>query len=207
MIFRTAIFALAIICLPLSQAMCQQIPETEKAVKHSPSAAYQWLGIMLEAAARDVERIGAQPTILSRQMAIPVTAMFDAWAAYDGKAVGTMHGSSLRRPVEERTDANKEKAIAFAMYRTCLDQYPHFADYLTEEMKKMGYDPSDKTENLTTPQGIGNHVARILLEYRHRDGANQLGDEQGSNGQRTPTTRCIGPLIRPTKSTIPTAGS
>ena len=183
MIFRSLMIALATCCLPFGDAMCQQIPDAEKEVKHAPSAAYQWLGVMLEAAARDVERIGAQPTILSRQMAIPVTAMFDAWAAYDEKAVGTMHGSSLRRPADERTKANKEKAIAFAMYRTCLDQYPHFADYLTEEMKKMGYDPSDESENLTTPQGIGNHVARILLEYRHRDGANQLGDEQGSNGQ------------------------
>ena len=183
LIFRSVIVVLVLVCLPLSSAMCQQIPESETAVKHSQSAAYLWLGIMLEAAARDVERIGAQPTILSRQMAIPVTAMFDAWAAYDEKAVGTMHGGSLRRPAEERTKANKEKAIAYAMYRTCLDQYPHFADYLTQEMKKMGYDPNDSSENLATPQGIGNRVARILLEYRHRDGANQLGDEQGSDGQ------------------------
>ena len=123
MIFRSLMIALAICCLPFGDAMCQQIPEAEKEVKHAPSAAYQWLGVMLEAAARDVERIGAQPTILSRQMAIPVTAMFDAWAAYDEKAVGTMHGSSLRRPAVECTKANKEKAIAFAMYRTCLDQY------------------------------------------------------------------------------------
>ncbi|MEM9942598.1 MAG: vanadium-dependent haloperoxidase [Planctomycetota bacterium] len=157
--------------------------KSEEVTDTPQSAAYQWLGIMLEAAARDVERIGAKPTILSRQMAIPVTAMFDAWAAYDEKAVGTMHGGSLRRPLNERTLANKEKAIAYAMYRTCLDQYPGFADYLTEEMKAMGYDPNDYSENLNTPQGIGNHVARVLLEYRHRDGANQLGDEQGSNGQ------------------------
>lgn len=150
---------------------------------HSPSAAYQWLEIMLEAAARDVERIGAQPTILSRQMAIPVTAMFDAWAAYDDQAVGTMHGSALRRPASERIDQNRETAIAYAMYRTCLDQYPHFADYLTDAMKQKGYDPDDRSEDLTSPIGIGNHVARVLIEYRHQDGANQLGNEQGSNGQ------------------------
>ena len=162
----------------------QQIPEeAQTSQNHEHSAAYQWLEIMLEAAARDVERIGAQPTILSRQMAIPVTSMFDAWAAYDNKAVGTMLGGSLRRPASERTLENKEKAIAYAMYRTCLDQYPHFADYLTEEMKSMGYDPNDQSEDLSTPQGIGNHVARVLLEYRYRDGANQLGDEQGSSGQ------------------------
>ncbi len=188
MFYRTSIVLLAVCCMLTSNAFVnnvngQQIPDSEATIKHTPSAAYKWLDVMLEAAARDVERIGAQPTILSRQMAIPVTAMFDAWAAYDEKAVGTMHGGSLRRPASERTEANKETAIAFAMYRTCLDQYPHFSDYLTEEMKKMGFDPSNKSENLTTPAGIGNHVARALLEYRYRDGANQLGDEQGSNGQ------------------------
>ena len=162
----------------------QQIPETKQpAGEHQASVAYQWLEIMLEAAARDVERIGAQPTILSRQMAIPVTAMYDAWAAYDANAVGTMHGGQLRRPAAERTAENKRTAIAYAMYRTCLDQYPHFAEYLTGKMRDMGFDPENMSEDLGTPVGIGNHVARTLIEYRHRDGANQLGDEAGSDGK------------------------
>ena len=161
----------------------QQIPDKTSPKKHEPSAAYQWVEIMLEAAARDVERIGAQPTILSRQMAIPVTAMFDAWATYDDQAVGTMHGGALRRPEKERTEENKKTAIAYAMYRTCLDQYPYFKDYLTEQMQQMGFDPNNNSEDLSTPIGIGNHVARVLVDYRHRDGANQLGDEQGSNGK------------------------
>ena len=162
--------------------VAQEIPNWDQKSSPKATVAYQWLGIMLEAAARDVERIGAQPTILSRQMAIPVTAMFDAWAAYDEKAVGTMLGSKLRRPKTERTRKNKETAIAYAMYRSCLDQYPNFRDYLTSEMKRMGHDPENRSEDISTPVGIGNHCARILIEYRHRDGANQLGDEQGSNG-------------------------
>ena len=178
-LFVIMAFALAI----TQQTLAQQIPTKDAKPAQAKSTAYQWVEIMLEAAARDVERIGAQPTILSRQMAIPVTAMFDAWAAYDDKAVGTMHGGTLRRPETERTKANKETAIAYAMYRSCLDQYPNFKDYLTEQMVKQGLDPNDKTEDLTTPIGIGNHVARVLVEYRYRDGANQLGDEQGSNGE------------------------
>ena len=188
MYVRTALRAVRILCLLMTcLATCglswgQQIP-TAQAQDHQVSSAYRWVAIMLEAAARDVERIGAQPTILSRQMAIPVTAMYDAWAAYDDRAVGTLHGGQLRRPVEERTSQNKETAIAYAMYRSCLDQYPAFAEYLTEQMTGMGYDPQDSSEDLETAVGIGNYVARTLVEYRHRDGANQLGDEQGSNGQ------------------------
>jgi hypothetical protein len=49
--------------------------------------------------------------------------MYDAWAAYDEKAVGTRLGGSLRRPASERTKENKEKAIAYAAYRSLLFVY------------------------------------------------------------------------------------
>ena len=86
-------------------------PKTE-AAKHTPSAAYQWLDISLEATAREVDRHGARPTILSRTLAIALTAMYDAWAAYDAQALGTRLGDRLRRPPAERTRANQEKAKA-----------------------------------------------------------------------------------------------
>ncbi|MCA9167761.1 MAG: vanadium-dependent haloperoxidase, partial [Planctomycetales bacterium] len=150
--------------------------------KMEHSAAYQWLDILLEASAQDVERIGARPTILSRQMAIPVTAAFDAWAAYDEKAVGTRLGGQLRRPAAERTQQNKETAIAFAMYRTLIDQLPFQREYIDGEMRRLGYDPTNESLDVTTPEGIGNRCAQEVLAYRHADGANQLGNESGSDG-------------------------
>src|SRR5260221_11637209 len=78
----------------------------------NPSPAYAWLEIVLEVTGREVEKIGARPTVISRQMAIPMTAMYDAWAAYDAKAVGTRLGGKLRRPANERTPKNKAKAIS-----------------------------------------------------------------------------------------------
>ena len=81
------------------------IPSLHAAVPaaYKPSAAYDWLDISLEATAREVDRHGARPTIISRTLAIALTAMYDAWAAYDDKAVGTRLGASLRRPASERT--------------------------------------------------------------------------------------------------------
>ncbi len=193
---RLSCCSLVLLAVVTSNAPCcqgQEFPETD----HPPSFAWQWVDIMLEAAARDVERVGAQPTILSRQMAIPVTAMYDAWAAYDDTAVGTLLGGKLRRPAAERTDENRKTAIAYAMYRSCLDQYPAFRDYLTDELKKQGFDPANESEDLTTPTGIGNHVARLLIEYRHSDGANQLGDEQGSSGQPYSDYTMYRPVNRP----------
>jgi hypothetical protein len=146
------------------------------------SAAYDWLDIALEVMAREHERNAPRPTIGSRMMAIVTTAMYDAWAAYDSKAVGTRLGGKLRRPAAERTLPNKEKAIAYGVYRTLLFLFAEDEKYITEQMRKKGYDPNDKSTDVTTPQGIGNVAAAALIAYRRHDGANQLGDEVGSNG-------------------------
>lgn len=147
------------------------------------SLAYQWLDITLEVSAREVDHTGARPTVLSREMAIAVTAMFDAWACYDDKAVGTCLGLSARRPLVERTLENKKKAISYAMYRVLLDLYRPDADFITAQMKALGYDPGDTSLDSATPQGIGNQAAAALIAFRHHDGANQLGDEIGCNGK------------------------
>src|SRR5207253_2000742 len=92
--------------------------------KHVRSAAYEWLDIALEATAREHERVSPRPTVGARMLAIVVTAMYDAWAAYDDKAIGTRLGGKLRRPAGERTEANKRKAIAYATYRALLYLFP-----------------------------------------------------------------------------------
>ena len=160
-------------------ATIQPLVHAEK--NPTPSAAYQWLEISLEATAREVDRNGARPTILSRTLAIPLTAMYDAWAAYDAKAVGTRSGGKLRRPAGERTQANKEKAIAFATYRGLLYVYPDDAEWIRGEMKRMGFDPDDASLDATKPSGIGNLAAKAVVDYRRGDGANQHADEAGGS--------------------------
>ena len=126
------------------------------------SAAYEWLDISLEATAREVDRHGARPTIISRTLAIALTAMYDAWAAYDDKAVGTRLGGTLRRPAGERTLANKEKAIAYATYRALIDVYPEDKAWIDEQMRGKGFNPDDASADPSTPQGVGNIAARAV---------------------------------------------
>ena len=158
-------------------------PGPKPATDQPHSAAYDWLEVVLEAAAREVDRDGARPTILSRAMAVAVTSMYDAWAAYDDKAVGTRLGGKLRRPPAERTQANKEKAIAYAVYRALMDLYPEDGKWLTDQMRQRGFDPDDASTDPSTPPGVGNAAAAAVLAYRRHDGANQLGDEVGSDGK------------------------
>jgi len=104
------------------------------------------------------------------------TAIYDAWAAYDAKAVGTRLGGALRRPATERTDANKRAAVSYAAYRTLVDLFPTQSSAFDQVMAQLGFDPSDRSTDRTTPAGIGNVAAQAVLDFRHHDGSNQLGD-------------------------------
>jgi hypothetical protein len=192
---------LAVLVLSLAQSGPVSAAATNPTYKSS--AAYDWLDVSLEATAREVDRHGARPTIVSRTLAVALTAMYDAWSAYDATAVGTRLGGSLRRPAAERTLANKEKAIAYATYRALADVYPEDATWLAEQMKQHGYDPDDRTVDTKLPQGIGNVAAAAVIAYRHHDGANQLGDEVGSNGVPYSDYTYYAPLNTSTKLNDP----
>ena len=132
----------------------------------------RWNDLLLEM----IRRNSTPPPIATRMLAITHTAMFDAWAAYDASAVGTLTGDTLRRPAAEHTASNKEAAMSYAAYRALLDLYPAQKDLLNSQMRALKYDPSDDSRDVAKPAGIGNSVAAGILEFRHRDGSNQLGD-------------------------------
>ncbi len=113
---------------------------------------------------------------MARALAIVNTCAYDAWAAYDAKAVGTRLGADLRRPAAERTLANQEKAISFAAYRAAVDLIPGSkASIFDPLMSKLGYDPNDTSTSKTAPSGIGNVACKAVLDFRHGDGSNQFG--------------------------------
>lgn len=115
--------------------------------------------------------------MLSRALAILHDCTYDAWAAYDEKAVGTQIGGALRRPPEERTEANKERAISYAAYRALTDLFPADTESVYKPLtRKFGYDPDNNSMDIETPEGIGNVACAAVLEFRHHDKSNQLGD-------------------------------
>ncbi len=116
------------------------------------------------------------PTINARVLAITHTCMYDAWAAYDDKALATILGSQLRRPAGERTEQNKITAISFAAYRCLSDLFPNDVAAYDAVMRGFELNPSDTSRDPKTPSGIGNLAAESVLKFRHHDGSNQLGD-------------------------------
>jgi hypothetical protein len=124
------------------------------------------------------------PPAVARALAISHTCMFDAWAAYSATAIGTQLGASLRRPGTERTLANRQEAVSFAAYRAAADLFPASTSTVFDPlMEALGYDPANDTTDATEPAGIGNVACGAVLEFRHHDGANQLGDKPGGQTQ------------------------
>jgi PAP2 superfamily len=155
----------AALLLTLTTARADPTPE--------PNAANPWIEAALQGV-RD-SKLGAP--MVSRALAVVHTCMFDAWAAYDEKAIGTQLRGALRRPSVERTLANKERAISYAAYRALADLFPADTEPVYKPlMKQLGYDPNDNSTDIENPTGIGNVACAAVLEFRHHDKANQLGD-------------------------------
>ncbi|MHB8499801.1 MAG: vanadium-dependent haloperoxidase [Candidatus Acidiferrales bacterium] len=117
----------------------------------------------------------------ARALAMVHTCMYDAWAAYDDKAFGTQLSGALRRPASERTEENKQRAISYAAYRALTDVLPLDTESVYKTlMRQLGYDPNDHSTDIETPTGIGNVACGSVLEYRHHDKSNQLGEMDSS---------------------------
>ena len=181
---------LTIVITGFLMVSCQPNTETGKQADTSfeepkgvDNIAYQWGEMALTATANDTEKFQPRPTITSRYLGLIFVAVFDAWSRYDQKAIPVYLAGIDRRPADEQTLKNKEIAISYAAFRAMNEYYYSdkalFADFMTE----LGLDPNNETLDPTTPEGIGNLAAKAVIDARKNDGANQYGEEEGSNGQ------------------------
>jgi hypothetical protein len=128
-----------------------------------------------------IRATSTSPTVAARALAVLHTCMYDAWAAYDPVAEGTRLGGALRRPAGERTLDARREAISRAARLAARDLYPGQAAQFDAALAEQGYDPAESPA-ADSPAGVAQRACRAVLEYRHRDGSNQLGDEPGSAG-------------------------
>lgn len=153
----------------LSLLLCVQ----SYALRDILDVALQWDNAALQGV-RDA-KLGAP--VAARALAVVHTCMYDAWAAYDERAVATQLAGALRRPASDRTLSNKDRAVSYAAYRALMDVLPVDTNSVyVPLMKQLGYDPRDDSTDIETPTGIGNVACAAVLEFRHHDKSNQLGD-------------------------------
>jgi hypothetical protein len=122
--------------------------------------------------------------------------MYDAWAAYDAKAVPATPGTPADHSDVADAPAAKNEAMSYAAYRMLLDLFPTgtFPDkgaYRTPDqlLTAQGYDPANGTVDESTPAGVGNKAAAAMIALCHVDGANQLEGYADDTGYRTDPTK------------------
>ncbi|HSD07679.1 vanadium-dependent haloperoxidase [Flavobacterium sp.] len=143
--------------------------------------AYKWGQIALVATANDTEKFKPRPTVTSRYLGLTFVAIFDAWSRYDKDAI-PVYLNTERRPDNEQILKNKEIAISYAAFGALSEYYFSDKQLFASFMVELGLDPNNKSLDPTTPEGIGNLAAKAVIEARKHDGANQYGEENGSNG-------------------------
>ncbi len=165
---RTAV-VVVLVCSSASGVRAADRPHAGAA---QPSVVVRWNAAALEAVRRT--RLG--PPMVSRALAIAHTCMYDAWAAYDHQAVGTQLGAGLRRPLRERTARNRREAVSVAAHLALVDLFPAERALFDAWLVELGY-PVEPAATADSPADVGRRACAAVLDYRHADGSNQLGDE------------------------------
>ncbi|MFJ7070407.1 vanadium-dependent haloperoxidase [Streptomyces sp. NPDC101115] len=143
-----------------------------------PSVVVRWNQATMDAILGRYQATGNRfgpATVNARILAIVHNCIYDAWSCYDRVASGTRFGGSLRRPRAERTADNKNEAVSYAAHLALLEFFPEYKVAIDSMLRSLGYDPGLTAPRRNSPAWIGRRTAQAVLDFRHGDGANQLG--------------------------------
>lgn len=144
------------------------------------------------------------PPMAARSLGIVHKAIFDAWAAYDGVAK-PVKSTVPRRPIGQRTQPNREKAISMAAYRALTDQFPSMEPTFSAKLTSLGLSAADTSTNVNTPVGVGNVASTDVLAFHATDNANQAGGYADTTGY-VPMNPPMSPLFPAAVDAIPFPG-
>ena len=144
----------------------------------TPSISVRWD----QAVQNAVENTGPGPTIASRAYSMVHTAIYDAWSAYDATAISTQRGDDLQQDTSQNTEKNKIEAMSFAAYFVLEDLFESETATFDLLMDELGFDPADVSSDPNSPSAIGKAMSDAVLDFRHDDGSNQLGDAPQGDG-------------------------
>jgi hypothetical protein len=134
----------------------------------------QWNNEALEC----IRALRTSPPVNARGLFILHSSAYDAWAAYDARAVGTRLGGTLRRPSAERTTANKNQAISHAAYRAATSVWPGCQASWDAQLEGLGYSAADSTTAAT----VGRTAADAVIANCAGDRSNQANNYADTSG-------------------------
>lgn len=136
------------------------------------SPVVQWNQALLAA----IKATSMAPTIAARAISMVHEGIYNAWSTWDDQASFSIHGlRRLHADVDRRT--LKTLAISQAAHDVLVDLFPSqragFDQLLTQSV------PAQLAATVVGRAALdtGALAARVLLDWRHHDGSNQLGDQ------------------------------
>jgi hypothetical protein len=141
----------------------------------SRSVARQWDEAALDAIRIDLPR----PPVHARNLWHLSIAMYDAWAAFDGTAIGYLTKEKLTLASPADVSAARDEAISFAAYRVLRNRYARSVNAtrslaaFDELMNTLGYDVTKTDAGGASPAALGNRVAAAVIAFGDADGSNQ----------------------------------
>ena len=152
------------------------------------SVARRWDEALLDAIRRSLPN----PPVHARNLFHTSVAMWDAWAAYDPKAVGYVVKEKDRAA---DIAAARDEAISYAAYRVLTSRFIKAvgADKSLSEfddtMDSLCYPLDVTTTDGDTPAALGNRIAKAVLDAGLNDGSNQ------ANGYAAPAYKSVNPPL------------
>ncbi|HRO45277.1 DUF6851 domain-containing protein [Agriterribacter sp.] len=139
--------------------------------------ALQWNQLALNA----IRYSKTSPPLAARALAMLHTATYDAWSVYTDGALSTRTALYIKIKDDEKCRKdNRRKAVSYAAYRVLVELFwlvlpAQNKNMFRGLMHELDYDPADTSLDITMPQGIGNVIAKLVIEYRAGDGSNPYG--------------------------------
>ncbi len=154
-------------------------------VESGHSVARQWNEVLLSSIRQDF----ARPTVHSRNLFHTSTAMYDAWAVYDGTAQTYLLGKTVNGfscafngvATPFFTLAAQQIAISYAAYRILSHRFissPAASEAqarFDKLMSELGYDINYTSTNYSagSAAALGNYIAECMIAYGLQDGSNE----------------------------------
>lgn len=149
----------------------------------SDNIVYKWAAKALDATAWDTDRFAPRPTITSRYLALTMVAMYDAWSMYEPKAKAIYYQTESSVPAANHKLSHKKAAISYAAYEALKEYYYSDSVRFRNYLESLGFNPDTIVEDPLSPIQVGRNAAKAVIEARKEDGANQYGEEKGSEGK------------------------
>lgn len=167
-----------------------KIPDGKKSARYpaatfptGSSVARLWNEVLLEAIRLDTPR----PSVHARNLFHVSAAMYDAWAAYDSKAVGYF---TVEAPPNISSAHNQRAAISYAAYRVLTHRFANSPGHELSQarfdqlMEHLKLNPRNTSTKGSSGAAIGNRIGRTIIEFGLQDGSNEQNNYAQTVGYR-----------------------